>query len=233
MGGTPMAGLQVSATGTASSATVDAAGRFILSNVPAGDVELRFTGSGVDARLGVGTVAPGAAVEVRVIVNGSAADLDESENSHDGQTEIEGRVTSVPPLTAAGQFIVLGKTVTTNSATTFKLNGKDGSIADVIAGVRVHVKGSVSGTSVVATEVNIQNPNTTLPVDVNGEISALAGTATAFTFDIGSRHIAGTSATSFNGQRGFADLHNGGHVNVKGTQTNGVVIATRIEISGS
>ena len=230
--GTPLAGVLVTATGGMSSATVDAAGRFLLTGVPAGDVELRFTGPGVDARVTVGTAAAGATIEVHVTVQGNTAGLDDSEISHNGQREIEGRVEAVPPTTAAGQFVVAGKTIVTTSTTAFKLNDKTGSFADLIAGARVHVKGQTSGAAIVAVEVSIQNTQVDVPAELNGVVSSLTGTASAFTFDIGSRHISGDSATAFNDHRTFGDLRNGAQVEVKGSQRNNVVIASRIEIAG-
>jgi len=158
------AGLTVSVTGTSVTSAVDAAGRFSV-NVPPGTIELRFTGPGVDAKVQAGTVSSGDTLEIHVTVTGATADLDNSVQSHDGEREIEGRVEAVPPVTAAGQFKVAGTTITTNPATTYKLNDHTGLFVDIIVGARVHVKGQVSGTGVVATEVNIQSLNMTPPVD--------------------------------------------------------------------
>ena len=51
IGASSVSGLRVSITGTALQTTTDGSGRFTLSGVPSGRVELRFEGSGIDARL--------------------------------------------------------------------------------------------------------------------------------------------------------------------------------------
>jgi hypothetical protein len=227
------AGLMVTVTGTSVTSGVDATGRFSLISVPPGSVELHFTGPGVDAKVPVGTVASGDSIEVHVTVTSTTAEVEDTTSDHDSDREIEGRVEAVPPVTAAGQFNVAGATVTTNASTIYKLNGHTGLFTDILVGVRVHVKAQVSGTTVTATEVDIQNEQTTLPVEINGVISALAGTAAAFTFDVGTQHLTGGTATVFEGGRSFSDLHNGAQVEIKGALQNGAVFASSIHINGA
>ncbi len=231
--GGPSAGLTVSVTGTSVSSVVDAAGRFQLTGVPAGPIELHFTGPGVDAKVQIGTVNAGDTIVVNVTVSGTAAEIDDSSQSHDNDSEIEGRVDAVPPLTPAGAFSVTGKTITTAATTTFTVDGHAGTFADVKVGVRVHVKAATSGTSIVATSVNIQNTQTALPTEVHGLISGLAGTAASFQFDIGSRHITGDAATHFDGHATFSSLVNGSRVEVKGTLQNGSIAATTIHVEAA
>src|SRR5215510_10434135 len=48
--------LTVSVVGTSITATVDGAGRFVLQNVPSGDLTLSFSGGGHDARVAISGV---------------------------------------------------------------------------------------------------------------------------------------------------------------------------------
>ena len=88
--------------------------------------------------------------------------------------------------------------------------------------MRIHVKGSLSGDSFTATLVELQNSTTTIPVEVNGTIDSLTGSATAFQFNIGSCDVKGDAATDFFGDGdkpdSFADRKNGPCAAVKGEQ---------------
>jgi hypothetical protein len=143
----------------------------------------------------------------------------------------------VPPTTAPGTFVVAGKTVTTTAATIYKKgDGGTASFADVLLGSRVHVKAAPSAGSVVtATEVNIQNQQTQLPVELNGTISGFSGSSSSFTFDIAGRHVIGTSTTDFNGNSSFADMKNGARAEVKAEYRTlagvGGLYATRIHVN--
>ncbi len=78
----------------------------------------------------------------------------------------------MPPVAAAGTFVIDGKVVETNAKTTFT-NGSatSATFADLALGVRVHVSGTAEGTKLLASRVEIQNTNATLPVIVNGTIA--------------------------------------------------------------
>ena len=83
---------------------------------------------------------------------------------------------------------------------------------DIEIGYRVHVKGSTSGSALLASEIVVQNTITTIPVNVNGVIDSLAGDEDAFQFKIGSRLIKGDEETEFFGNGNadaFEDLENG------------------------
>lgn len=99
----------------------------------------------------------------------------------------------------------------------------------------MHVKGQASGTTLVASLVQIQNTNTDIPVEVNGVIDTVTGSAAAFQFKIGSRVIKGDAATTFFGDGSatvtFASLKDGVRVEVKGSQRDGYVYAVRIHVN--
>jgi hypothetical protein len=71
-------------------------------------------------------------------------------------------------------------------------------------------------------------------VEFTGAISGLTGTAASFQFSVGSRLVKGDGTTAIigdgNAAKSFADLKNGGRVEVKGTQGNGFVRASRIHL---
>ena len=230
------AGITISVVGATETTTVDATGRFSLVVTPSGNVQLKITGSGVDSITTLGAVSAGDKIEITIKVSGGTAEIEGSDRSTGQSREIEGRVESVPPTTAAGTFVVAGRTVTTTASTIYKKSdGGTAGFADVLLGARVHVKAAPgTGTVLTALEVNVQNQQTQLPVQLNGTISGFSGTAAAFAFDIDGRHVLGNSATEFNGNSAFADMANGKRAEVKAeyrmTPTQGVY-ATRIHVN--
>lgn len=225
-------GLTITVAGTSTSTTPDAMGRFRLLVTPSGNVQLKISGPGVESTATVGAVSAGDTIEITITLNGGAAEIQDQDRSSGEGREIEGRVEAIPPTTAAGSFTVAGKTVTTTASTVYKKSdGGTATFADILIGARVHVKAAPStGTVITATEVNIQNQQTQLPVELSGAISGFTGTAAAFAFDIGSRHVTGDATTVFQGNSKFSDLKNGARVEVKGSMRNGSVFATRIHV---
>jgi hypothetical protein len=111
------AGLRVSVVGTSLSTTTDDAGRFVLGGVPAGHVQLRFEGPGVDARLDLDGLQIGQTLTVTVRVSGSSAS-----KVDDGGREVElkGKVDSV----GSNSITVAGKTFKVDAST--RLLGQEG-----------------------------------------------------------------------------------------------------------
>jgi acyl-coenzyme A thioesterase PaaI-like protein len=229
----PPANLTVSIVGSNIQVTVDGANHFTLSNVPSGDVLLRFHGSTVDATITVPAVQAGEDVTIGVSVNGDTATLESDDRSSTSGSllQLEGRIAELPPASAAGTFVINGTTVETNASTTFVNGGVTAAFADLLVGVRVHVSGTADGTKLLATRVDIQNTDATLPIEVNGTVSGLTGTAASFQFVVNGTTIKGTSATAFVGNSTFADLANGTRVEVKGEPGNGFVTADSIHVN--
>ena len=73
-------GMTVTVVGTNVGTVADSEGRFALTGVRPGPVQLQFTGAGVNAVLELGSVAPGETVNIVVSVDGPTAVL-ESETS--------------------------------------------------------------------------------------------------------------------------------------------------------
>lgn len=232
--GGSMAGLTVTVVGTSITTAVDGANHFTLTGVPAGDVQLRFSGSGVESTVTLTQLQAAQTVTVIINVSGSTVAVEAEQRSGTASQEIEGRVESLPPTTAAGSLKVAGRTVLTNASTTFLQGGAPKAFADLQIGMRVHVKGSPAGADVTASEIRIQNTNTWLPVNVNGVIDSFLPGAT-FQFKIGSRLVKGDDLTAWFGTRNtsgsIAMLANGVRVEVKGQQRDGYIYAERIHVN--
>jgi hypothetical protein len=236
-GGAALTGVTVTVVGTSIGSVVDAGGRFSLANVPAGPVQLQLTGGGANATVALGSVEASQTVDVVVTVAGASASVDSAVRSGSGEAQLEGRVESLPPTMPALTFKAAGRSVRTDVSTVFTDGGQGRTFADLRIGMRVHAKGSLAGDTFTASRVELQNSNTALPVNVNGTIDTVTGTAGAFQFNIGSRRIRGDAQTVFfgDGDRpdSFASLKEGSRVEVKGEQRDDVIYAVRIHINGT
>lgn len=227
--------LTVGVVGTSLSTTVDAAGRFTIANVPPGDVRLRFTGTGVDAVVPIGTVQPSQTINIVVTLSGNSGHAEtENKDNPQSEQELEGRVEALPPTVASASLRVAGRLVKTDGATRIVQGSMTKSFTDLAVGQRVHVRGRASGADLLASVIEIQNTNTDIPVEANGVIDTLTGNAGAFQFKIGSRVIKGDATTQFFGDGDrtttFSALANGARVEVKGEQRDGFIFANRIHV---
>jgi hypothetical protein len=103
---------QVAVVGTSLSTAADGNGRFTLSNVPAGATQLRLTGPGTDATVGIGEVRTGDTVSVTIAVNGShAAVLDDSRNPSGAPTPINGIARNVTGTVEQFEFTIDGRRI--------------------------------------------------------------------------------------------------------------------------
>ena len=85
----------VTVVGTDVTAPVKPNGTFVLTNVPPGDIQLRFTGPGTDALLTVTGVNGGDELRIDVEVSGSTATLQSvSRKDKLNKVEIEGAIVS-------------------------------------------------------------------------------------------------------------------------------------------
>jgi hypothetical protein len=159
--------LKVEVVGTEVVATVGAAGQFTLPDVPSGQVQLHFTGTGVDAYVTVGQVNAGETVTITVTVAGSTAALETLVRDSAGEQELEGRIESLPPTQPAGMLIVSGRTVIPDASTVIKQGGTTRTFADLAVGQRVHVKGQADGAALAARIIEIQNVQDDVPVEIN------------------------------------------------------------------
>jgi hypothetical protein len=227
------AGLTVSVVGATTQVTVDGSNHFTLEHVPGGDVVLRFQGPGLNSTVTVPAVQDGQTITITVSVTNGLAELDSDDRSSiSGSLEqLEGRIDSLPPVAAAGTFDIDNTIVETNAKTTFTNGGATATFADLALGIRVHVAGTADGAKLLASSVDIQNTNATLPIIVNGMVTGLSGTAASFQFTVDGTLVKGNSTTTFTGNSTFADLANGSRVEVKGEPGNAFVLATSIHVN--
>jgi hypothetical protein len=113
IGASSVSGLRVSVTGTSLQATTDGSGRFTLSGVPSGRIELRFQGSGIDARLELEGLQNGQTLTLTIRVSGSSATRVDDDDDDDGEVEFKGKVDSV----GASSLVVAGRTVKLDAST--------------------------------------------------------------------------------------------------------------------
>lgn len=216
-------------------------GQFLLQGVPAGNVQLQFSGPGTDARLSIANVQDREDIALTVRVNGASVETDDHRRTTtDSRVEIEGRVTAV---NVSGGTVTIGDTVISVPAGT-PVTGSSGRPLDLSAiqvGNRVEVHATLSGTTIVATRIEIEsagssgapnpNPGPSNPtVELKGIVSGRSGNCNTLTFAVGTVPVSTTDATRFEDGT-CRDIQDGVRVEVKGSRgTNGIVVAASVEI---
>lgn len=236
-------GVTVTVQGTSITATADGSGRFTLANVPTGNITLVFRASGIEASVTVSGVNTADQIRITVVVSGNTAEIDEHEHSTaNNQTEVEGRVTATS-CTASPQTITVGatmpKTVNVQNA---KIHHDATTLtcAQIMVNDRVEVHGSTSGTTIVATDVEVETAHTPPPgtpghdddEDQEAEVKGTVGGAAvghacpAFTFTVGSTTVTTSAATKFEDTT-CVGVVNGIRVEVDGTKTGPNAISAK------
>lgn len=236
------AGMTVTSESAGKSTTADSAGRFTLTGLSEGRHQLRFSGAGSDARLGV-SVGKDERVDIAVRVNGNNATIEserrapsENRGPNDNRVELEGLVTelSVPTRTLKVQ----GMVVTLPAEVVIRHGSSAVALTALKVGDRVHVKGTrQTGGGVLASEVKVQNANGDDDEDddddeneFKGVVSGLTGTCPAITFKINSMTIVTNAATKFEDGPCTA-IANGKSVEVEGNLgSNGSIVAAKVEL---
>lgn len=243
--------LTVSVTGTSVASSVDDNGRFTLTNVPAGHVDLHFSGSGVDAHLVLDGVPEHATIEITVRVSGTEARLENQQaggdkrpdNDDNDDAEVKGSIVAGTVSGSCGAhnlaFTVGTTRVVTNGSTLFK----DGTCDSLKAGTVVEVKGKRQGDgSLLAASVEgdseaeddeareAEKPGL---VEVKGTIAqgSLGGSCAANTlsFKVGTTLVKTNMATQFK-DTSCGSLKAGDAVEVRGArQADASVLAARVE----
>jgi hypothetical protein len=225
-------GLTVTVTGSTISATVNGSGVFTLQGVPSGNVELRFNGPGVDARLMIANVGDRDDIRITIRVNGNQAEIEDNRREKpDHGVEIEGSLTAVNP--GARTLSVAGTMVNVPAGTPIRQGDRTVDFSALHLGDRVEVKGTATGSTVTATEVRLQNPQgnpgPNPEVELKGALTGLAGACPSLTFMVSGSSVQTNGATRFD-DAACTTFRNGDVVEVKGTrQANGVVLASKVE----
>jgi hypothetical protein len=189
-------GLTVTVTGTGISATVVPGGSFVLTGVPAGTVDLRFAGAGVDAHATIANVVDNETIHIMVNVSGTRADVTITDRqSPTPGTELEGLITSIN--STARTLVVDGQTASVPTTGTIRHGDQTITLADLHVGQRVHVKGTLTGSKFVASEVILQDDQRK-EAEVEGTVSALLGMCPALTFTVKGTKVTTTASTKFN-----------------------------------
>lgn len=222
------AGMIVSADGTGLSSPVDASSRFQLAGVPAGNVQLRFTASGVNATTTVPNVAAQQQVTITVQVSANSATIvDDQRGTDTTGSEVDGTVASLAGTCPAIRFSIGATLVTASAQTAFS----GGACSDVANDATVEVKGvKQSDGSVAAQSIKVDMPPQAKNEEFEGLVSGV--NAAARTFQVVGRTVAVTSKTVITHGSTvlqFSDLKVGVRVHVKGTSdSSGLVSATLI-----
>ncbi len=238
-------GGSVSVAGTSATTSIDGTGRFMLAGVQTGDLQLQIATSGGGGMVPLSGVQPSQIVEVVVAVAGASATLESEVRHGAGEAELKGTVDALPPTTPPLTFTAAGKTVRTDASTVFVSGTATKSFANLKLGMRVEAEGTLSGDTLTATRVELENvaeppkpepQPEPVPAELHGTIAGLTGSASAFQFMLGTKTVKGDASTVITGggdvPKTFAELKNGVTVEVNGTQQTGFVHAVRIHVEG-
>jgi len=165
----------------------------------------------------------------------TSIEVEARENEHENEAvEGEDVITGLKAGTACPTltFLIGTKSISVTASTVFE----HGTCADLTVGTRVHVKGTMTGNSVIATRIEVQHDSPGHP-EVEGEArvsSLVAGTACpALKFKIEEWTVTLGPSTVFTGGM-CADIAVGKRLGVKGTVTGEhQVLATRIIFKGN
>ena len=225
-------GITVTVVGTSVTTSADAAGQFTLTGVPPGNVQLKFSGPGVDATLTISGVTATDRIEINVTLSGNNARLDSDQRSTSNNgVDVQGLITGVNP--AARTLEVAGQTVNVPATAVIRHGSTSMTLADLRVNDRVQVKGTRVGGVVVAAEVKVEtqsdNGSSASTVEVEGIISGLGGTCPSVSFIVGMARVFASPATSFK-DGACTVLKNGSSVEVQGRRSaDGSIAATEIE----
>ena len=225
-------GITITVVGTGVSTTADSQGQFTLTNVPAGTVQLNFSGAGSNATVTIADVGPNDKVQITVSVNGNQGHVDSEHHSNPGHNgEFVGRITSIDA--GAKTFLVSGTTVKVADSTSIRHGSKTLHFADLKIGDHVQVRGTKDGATITATEIKVEtdaDDDDDKAGELEGAVSALGGTCPSITFTVQNTKVSTNNATVF-ADGTCSTVHNGTKVEVKGNKQNdGSVMATRVEI---
>ena len=220
--------LTVTVAGTSITATVDGTGSFTLNGVPAGNVQLQFSGPGINATVTI-TVDAQEQIQIAVTVSGSSAHV-ESEHHHgsSNRAELKGSITAID--LAARTLRVSGALVDVPADATIRRGSQALQFADLQVGDKVEIRGTVGTTSVRATEVRVDGERHGQLTERHGVVSGLTGTCPSLSFTIGTSTRVTTDGSTYFKDGACATVQNGVEVEVKGQpQTDGSILSMLVK----
>ena len=238
---TAASGVTVTVVGTGMTVELSGSGKFVLTDVPAGTIQLHFSGPGIDAVLTIESVTT-EHIQLVVKLEGTSAKLESFNRIGAGnRAQLEGPISSINhgdrSLRVANVEVKVHDVPVRHGSTIVPFN-------QLAIGHRVHVVGTMENNHVVAQEVKLQNTNavpTLNPVpapdsdddprvEVEGSLSALGGACPGVTFIVDGRTVRADSGTSF--KHGPCEhLESGTWVEVESTrQGDGTLRAEKVEM---
>jgi hypothetical protein len=161
MGAGGMSGVTVTVAGTTHTSTTDGTGRFSLTNLPGGQLTLQFTGA-ASGSMSLDDVGEHDTIQVEVHVHNGEVDDEQAQNGAEAQ--LEGKIVSVH----GGSFVIGQITVTVPSTATITHGNQTLALSALVAGARVHVKGTLAGSTLTATRIEVQQSGGSGPGNGNG-----------------------------------------------------------------
>lgn len=139
----------VSVAGADVTANVSRLGDFVIANVPAGPLELRFTGDGIAAALPLGAIHAGETITLHVRLTPSQAAADAMSRIRGTEALVEGVIETPTTALPAHTIIVGGRTVV------LPADGSANGAGALKPGVRVRVTGTIAPNGILARSVTI------------------------------------------------------------------------------
>jgi hypothetical protein len=192
--GRAAATIQVAVVGINISTIADSSGHFVLTGVPTGPVTLRFQGPGIDANLGISSLAAGQTLTIAVQASGNTATLLSSPSASPTSSPSPSLSPSPSPSPKAQKCFDVGEKAEVEGIITSKSGGGAGSSvgggtaqAVTLGSITVFQQGAVKGDYVcqVSDTTRIRHGNTAM---------------TFAQLEVGNRvHVAGSGLGSPNG----------------------------------
>ncbi len=221
-------GITVTISGTNITVAADSQGKFTFTGVPAGTITLIFSGGGGTATVTLNGIQATDKITIHVTLKSGTATLDTEQRNGSTVTELEDRITAIP---AAGTLLV-GSTQVNVAGATIRHGDTTIAFTALKIGDRVHVRGALTGTTMVATEVMVQNTNTNVPVNASGTVSGwqkLGSGCPTIQFVVEGWTVQTNSSTDFQ-KADCSTIANGSSVHVKGdVLASGMVLATWVQ----
>jgi hypothetical protein len=145
----------VSVAGVPLTANVSRLGDFVIANIPAGPLELRFTGDGIAAILPLGTIAGGETITLTVRLTPAEAVVAAISRVRGADALVEGVIEESATPLPADTIIVGGRTVILPAGTEVRRAAGDGAVTQLKPGMRVRVVGTLGAAGVTARAILI------------------------------------------------------------------------------